>query len=106
MAKQKPMKIRAFQKGSTAEVKVLMFHPMETGLRKDKQTGQIIPAHFIKQVDIEHNDKKVMDVMMGIAVSKNPYLSFKINNAKSGDKIKVKWIDNQGDTDSVEGDVS
>jgi sulfur-oxidizing protein SoxZ len=105
MAKQKPMKIRAFQKGDTAEVKVLMFHPMETGLRKDKQTGQIIPAHFIKQVDVEHNGKKVMDVMMGVAVSKNPYLSFKLSNSKAGDSVKVSWTDNMGETDTVEGKV-
>jgi len=31
------------------EVKVLMSHEMETGLRKDAQ-GKIIPAHFIRNV--------------------------------------------------------
>ena len=31
-------------------VKVLIKHPMETGLRKDKKTGEPIPAHFISEV--------------------------------------------------------
>jgi sulfur-oxidizing protein SoxZ len=30
-----PMRIRAQLQGDIADVKVLMFHPMETGLRKD-----------------------------------------------------------------------
>jgi len=105
MAKQKPMKIRAVKKGDTADVKVLMFHPMETGLRKDKQTGDIIPAHFIKNVTVEHNGKQVMAADMGIAVSKNPFLSFRVRNAQDGDTIKVTWEDNQGDSDSSEAKV-
>lgn len=28
----------------------LMNHPMETGLRKDKKTGKMIPAHHIQKV--------------------------------------------------------
>ena len=35
-----PMKIRATMQGDVADVKVLMNHPMETGLRKDSKTGQ------------------------------------------------------------------
>jgi len=29
------------------EIKALITHPIETGLRKDKETGEVIPAHFI-----------------------------------------------------------
>ena len=45
-----PMKIRASMKGDVAEIKCLMNHVMETGLRKDSKTGQIVPAHFITNV--------------------------------------------------------
>ena len=38
MAK-KNIRIRAKMKGDVAEVKALMSHPMETGLRKNKKTG-------------------------------------------------------------------
>jgi sulfur-oxidizing protein SoxY len=38
-----PMRIRATMAGDVADVKVLMNHPMETGLRKDAKTGQLVP---------------------------------------------------------------
>lgn len=44
-----PMRIRATMAGDVADVKVLMNHIMETGLRKDSKTGQMIPAHYIIQ---------------------------------------------------------
>jgi sulfur-oxidizing protein SoxZ len=34
-------------------------------------------------------------------VSKNPFLSFKAP-AKAGDKIKLSWKDNTGESDSLE----
>ena len=43
----KSIKIRAKAKGDEVTVKALMSHVMETGLRKDKKTGKVIPAHFI-----------------------------------------------------------
>ena len=46
-----PMKIRATVKGDTAEVRVLMVHPMETGQRKDA-SGALVPLHFIQEVQV------------------------------------------------------
>ncbi|HQX08313.1 MAG TPA: thiosulfate oxidation carrier complex protein SoxZ, partial [Zoogloea sp.] len=37
-----PIKIRATIKGSEGEVRVLMPHPMESGLRRDP-SGQVLP---------------------------------------------------------------
>ena len=44
------MKIKK-SKGGGYEVMVLAKHPMETGLRKDKKTGEKVPAHFIQTMD-------------------------------------------------------
>ena len=96
------IKVRANLKGDETTVKALISHTMETGLRKDKKTGQAIPAHFIQEVTCEHNGNKVLTALWGTAVSKNPYLSFKFKGAKSGDTLKVSWVDNQGDSDSVD----
>jgi sulfur-oxidizing protein SoxZ len=101
----KSIRIRANIKGDVTEVKALMSHPMETGLRKDKKTGEKIPAHFIKEVTAEHKGKSVMVAHWGVAVSKNPYLSFKFKGAAAGDPVKVSWVDNTGDTDSAETTV-
>ena len=100
------IKIRAKLSGDVTTVKALMKHPMDTGLVKDKKTGKVIPAHFIQEVTCEHGGNKVMTALWGAAVSKNPYLSFKFAGAKAGDAIKLSWVDNKGESDSVEAKVS
>lgn len=100
------IKIRAKVKGSTCEVKALIKHPMETGLRKDKKTGKVIPAHFIQEVVCQHNGKEVMNAIWGGAVSTNPYVSFIFDGAKKGDTITLSWVDNTGAKDSAEDKVS
>jgi len=98
----KSIKVRAKAKKDVATVKVLINHPMETGLRKDKKTGKPIPAKFIQEVACEHGGKSILNAQWGGTVSKNPFLSFKFSGAKSGDNIKISWVDNKGDSDSVE----
>lgn len=99
---EKSIRIRANITGDATEVKALMSHPMETGLRKDAKTGEKIPAHFIKEVTAEHKGKAVMVAHWGVAVSKNPYLSFKFKGGKAGDTVKISWVDNKGASDSDE----
>ena len=41
----------------------------------------------------------------GPSVSQNPYLSFKFSGAKAGDMVKLAWVDNKGESDSVEGAI-
>ncbi|MFZ5537096.1 MAG: thiosulfate oxidation carrier complex protein SoxZ [Pseudomonadota bacterium] len=98
------IKIRASVAGDMAEVKCLITHPMEPGNRKDKTTGADITPKFITEVTAEVNGKVVLAGNMSAAVSKNPFLSFKAP-AKAGDKIKVSWKDNTGETDSEEAAV-
>jgi sulfur-oxidizing protein SoxZ len=97
------IKIRAkADKSGECTVKALIKHEMETGQRKDKKTGKKIPAHFIQEVNCDHNGTNVMAANWGTAVSKNPYLSFKFSGAKKGDKITLSWVDNKGEKDSKE----
>ena len=99
------IKIRAKAKAGVTTVKTLMSHPMETGLRKDSKTGEKIPAHFISEVTGEHNGKVVMKAQWGGAISKNPYLSFKFKGGAAGDKIRISWVDNMGESDSLEAPI-
>jgi sulfur-oxidizing protein SoxZ len=101
---QDSIKIKAvFDEKSEAHiVKSIINHPMETGLRKDAATGQLIPAHFIREVVGEHNGKPVFNARWGTAVSRNPYLSFELRGAKAGDKLSIRWADSKGDSDSAE----
>ncbi len=101
-----PMKIRATMAGDTADIKVLMNHPMETGQRKDAKTGQLIPAHFIQNVTAQVNGKTVLEAQWSQAISKNPFLGFKVKGAKAGDKVTVSWSDNKGEKNSADATVS
>ena len=98
----KSIKIRAKLSGDTTTVKCLMTHPMETGLRKDSKTGEMIPAHFINEVMAESGGKMVMMANWSGGISKNPYLSFRFTGAAAGDTVKLSWVDNKGEKDSAE----
>ncbi|MFA7386123.1 MAG: thiosulfate oxidation carrier complex protein SoxZ [Thiohalobacteraceae bacterium] len=96
------IKVRAKLAGDVTTVKALVSHPMDTGLVKDKKTGKVIPAHFIQEVTCEHNGNVVLTALWGVAISKNPYLSFQFKGAKVGDKLALRWVDNKGESDSGE----
>jgi sulfur-oxidizing protein SoxZ len=96
------MRVRA----GSGEIKVLMTHPSENGLRKDAKSGQVVPAHFVKNVSVAINGKTVMDGEWGGGVSKDPYLSFKVKGLKAGDRITVSAEDNTGDKGRTEAAAS
>ncbi len=100
-----PMRIRAQVAGSSATVRVLMAHEMETGQRKDA-AGKVIPAWFIQDVSASHNGKPVLSAQWGPAVSKNPFLQFNVKGAKAGDKVSVSWTDNKGEKRTDEATVT
>jgi sulfur-oxidizing protein SoxZ len=99
-----PMKIRASVVGDSTEVKVLMSHEMETGLRKDS-AGKPIPAWFIQTVSVAHNGKTVLSAQWGPAVAKNPFMSFKFKGGAKGEKVQVTWIDNKGEKRTDEATI-
>jgi sulfur-oxidizing protein SoxZ len=100
------IRIRAQAKDGETTVKALITHPMETGLRKDKKTGEKIPAHYIQEVTCKHNGATVLTALWGPAVSKNPYVSFVVNGGKAGDTIEMSWVDNKGEKDAESTKVS
>lgn len=100
-----PMKIRAVSSDGVTEVRVLIAHDMETGQRKDA-AGALIPAWFVNEVTVRHNDKVVLRGDVGASVAKNPYLAFKFKGGVKGDKITVSWKDNRGETRSDEAAIA
>ena len=100
-----PMKMRATLAGGYTDIRVLMTHPMETGLRKD-QDGKLVPMHFIQSVIVKVNGKTVIDSQTSQAVSRNPVFSFRLKGGARGDKIEVSWVDNHGETNSTEAAVA
>jgi sulfur-oxidizing protein SoxZ len=100
-----PMRVRAIENAGVTEVKILMKHDMETGLRKDA-AGKVIPAHFIQNVSVRHKERDVFLAQFGPSISKDPFLSFKFKGALKGDKVSVTWVDNTGDKRSDEATVA
>jgi sulfur-oxidizing protein SoxZ len=90
-----PMRLRATEKDGVVDVKILMRHDMETGLRKDAN-GKVIPAWFITLLNVQAQGKDVFNAQFGSAVSKDPFLNFKYKGAK-GDRLVVSWVDSKGD---------
>lgn len=96
------IRMRISLKGEVATVKVLMPHPMETGLRKDPITNELVPIHFIQHVVARLNGHPVLDAQWSRSVSKNPFLEFRVRGAKAGDKVSITWEDNWGATKTGE----
>ena len=92
----KPIKIRAKVKGDISEVKALMPHDMESGLRRDADTNELVPAHYITELAAEHKGEIVMTAYLGPAVSRNPYASFSFTCGVAGDTFKFHSEDNLG----------
>ena len=99
-----PMKIRAVSRNNVTDVRVLMAHEMETGQRKDS-SGNLVPAWYISEVTASLNGKPVMKAHWGPAISKNPYLQFKLKGGQKGDKVTITWIDNKGETRTDEATI-
>jgi thiosulfate oxidation carrier complex protein SoxZ len=88
-------RIRASILGADTEVKALMSHDMETGMRKDA-AGALIPAHHITDVSVTHNGRVALTAQFGTAVSRNPFLQLRFKGGVKGDKVGVSWTDNRG----------
>ncbi|MFT7229032.1 MAG: sulfur-oxidizing protein SoxY [Methylophilaceae bacterium] len=91
------IRVKQLKNKNLVQVKAIITHPMHTGRVKD-ETGQLIPAHFIQHIMITHLNQPVVTMQLGTGISKNPYLTFHLAEAKLGDAIVVAWQDNLGNS--------
>src|SRR5215831_4883996 len=97
MAEAKPrirLDKKEVRKGDTVDVKTLVSHIMETGLRKDP-SGKLIPRMIVNTFTCELNGKFVFGCDLESAVSANPYFEFKFKPMESG-TLKFTWVDDEG----------
>jgi sulfur-oxidizing protein SoxZ len=95
------IRIRSQRFEGFIEIKVLISHPMENGRNRDAN-GQLIPTHFIRELIIALNDKALINANLGGSMSKDPFFTFRLKNIASGDRIKVRWLDNLEFSDTAE----
>lgn len=91
LIKVKPKK---YNVGDIVKVDFIAIHPMETGLRKNKE-GKVIPAEYIDEVKFFFNGKMFTNMSVWESVSTNPYLSVNFKVTEAGE-ITVKYKDNKG----------
>jgi sulfur-oxidizing protein SoxZ len=81
-------------KGEVFQVKALIGHKMETGLRRDNE-GNIIPRDIINKFICRYNGVDVFTADLHEAVSANPYLEFSLRATVSG-QLEFVWHEDGG----------
>jgi len=79
------------------KARLLIRHPMYTGLQRDVTTHGFRPAFFIDKIAVTYNGKPVMTADTSIGISENPYLQFGFLADKPG-ALQVVLHDNNGAT--------
>ncbi len=99
MAERKSLikiKPKAYKAGDVVSVSFMVMHPMETGLRKDKETGKLIPAHYINDVKFSFEGKVFTSMKCWESLSTNPVFTIDFKVPGNGE-LKVAFTDNQGE---------
>lgn len=91
--------------GEVITIKTLISHPMESGQRKDKKTGEPIPRKIINKFTCFFNGVEVFSADIDPAVSSNPYIEFSCKVPESG-SFKFVWIDDDGSEYSTEKKIA
>jgi sulfur-oxidizing protein SoxY len=81
--------------GEPAEVRSLIDHPMETGLRPDGRGG-FLPEHIVEHFSASLDGVPVLEARLHRAIAMNPFLRFHVR-AAPGD-LTLEWRDDRGRT--------
>jgi sulfur-oxidizing protein SoxZ len=89
----------AAAKGEIVQIRSLISHQMETGLRHDDK-GDVIPRKIINKFFCRYNDVVVFSVDLHEAVAANPYIEFYLRATESG-RLEFLWEEDGGDVYSL-----
>jgi sulfur-oxidizing protein SoxZ len=81
-------------RGELLQIKTLISHQMETGLRYDSQ-GKVIPRQIINKFVCRYNDEEVFSVDLHEAMAANPYLEFYVRATENG-RLHFEWQEDGG----------
>lgn len=104
------MRMRAtLGEDGVTEVKVLMAHPMENGLRTGPDGGLVkdpgIVVDYIRDVTVSCAGREVLRADWASAVSQNPFMAFRFRGGKAGDLVEVTATDTSGQVQSGEIEI-
>ena len=84
----------AAAKGEVIQVKTIISHQMETGLRHNSQ-GQVIPRKIINRFVCRYGGEVVFSVDLHEAISANPFIEFYLRATDSG-WLEFIWEEDGG----------
>ena len=84
-----------FRSGEAGEVRTLVQHPMETGLRRDAEEN-LIPERILHRFTASLAGEPVLSARLHRAVSANPYLLFHVAPPQSGE-LTLQWEEDTGE---------
>jgi sulfur-oxidizing protein SoxZ len=87
-------------RGNVFQVKTLINHRMETGLRRDRE-GAAIPRSIVHSFTCRYNGALVFSVDLHEAMAANPYLLFYIRATESG-VLQFMWEADDGTASILE----
>ena len=89
------IKPKDYKVGEIVKIDFMAMHPMETGMRKDKDTGNLVPANYIDEVKFLFNDTLITKMVIWESLSVNPLMSISFKVPSAG-TLKVIAKDNKG----------
>lgn len=84
----------AIKAGDIIEIKTLIAHVMETGLRRD-QDGKAVPRNIINAFSVTFEGKDVFKAALQPGISANPYMAFFMKVPGPGE-LQFTWKDDAG----------
>jgi sulfur-oxidizing protein SoxZ len=92
------------RKGEIVEIRTLLPHVMENGLRRD-ENGTLIPRRIIHTFTCTFNGKPVFSADFGTSIAANPYLQFAAKVEESG-TFRFSWFDDDGTVTTADQEIS
>jgi len=91
-------------RGEVFQVRTLVTHPMETGLRRDA-AGHLIPRDIVKRFTCRYNGVIAFTTDLHEAMAANPYLAFHLRATDSG-VLHFLWEADDGTRASLEKPIT
>jgi len=98
----KPIQIRAKHTNGSTRVRVLIKHPMNSSRESNSGQNRDDFPHFIQEVTCSLGDNTVMSALWGSDIAKDPFLAFSFKGGNKGETIRLSWVDNRGERESIE----
>jgi len=92
------------KKGEIVQIRALLSHPMESGLRRDA-AGKLIPRKIVNRFACTFNGKPVFACDLEPGTAANPYLQFFAKVEEAG-TFRFAWTDDDGSVVSADEKIT